>query len=53
MRFGTSVFLLLFDSFSLMDAPWLRRLVAGLSPSMPEFDPRLVHMLLAVHTITL
>jgi len=34
----------------LIYAPWLRRLVAGLSPSTPEFDPRLVHMLLVVYT---
>jgi hypothetical protein len=53
VRFGTVVLLLLFGNCSLMDAPWFRRLVAGLSPSTPEFDPSLVHMLLVVHTNTL
>jgi hypothetical protein len=51
-RFGTSVTLLLLGSCSLTDANQLRRLVAGLSFSMPEFDPGLVHMLLVVHTLT-
>jgi len=48
-----SVSLLLFCSSSPMDEPWLRQLVVVLSPSTPEFDPRLVHMLLVVHTNTL
>jgi len=48
-----SVLLLLFGSSSLMDAPWLRQLAVVLSPSTPEFDPRLVHMLLVVYTNTL
>ena len=52
MRFGTGVMLLLFDSCRLMDALWLRRLVACLSRSTPEFDPRLVHVTLCAHGYT-
>jgi hypothetical protein len=33
--------------------PWLRRLVAGLSPRRPGFDPRPIHMSFAVEKVPL
>jgi hypothetical protein len=33
--------------------PWLRRLVAGLSPRRPEFDPGSVHVGFVVDTVAL
>jgi hypothetical protein len=33
--------------------PWLKRLVAGLSPRMPGFVPRSVHFVIVVYTVAL
>jgi hypothetical protein len=36
-----------------MGVPWLRRLVAGLSPRKPGFDPGSVHVGFVVHKVAL
>jgi hypothetical protein len=37
----------------LLAVPWLRRLVAGLSPRRPRFDPRPVHLGFVVDKVAL
>jgi hypothetical protein len=38
---------------TLLAVPWLRRLVAGLSPRRPVFDPGLVHVGFVVEKVAL
>jgi hypothetical protein len=43
----------LFDRVGLQAVPWLRRLVAGLSPRRPGFEPGSVHVGFVVEKVIL